>query len=287
MAKKPSPEKPAPSSLLPGFQHLIPSAAAAPLATHIRPLFLPDLVQQIARNKQIDANLRDLAHPAFRKWARDLKQGVLQQLHETQVEQDFNHVLLRGLGYTTQSDVASDQPWTLTPKWNVPGSGEVDTALGKFRLDESGWLSGEPLVMVELKGAKVDLDRKMPTRNITPVQQVWNYLNASESAQWAIVCNYAEIRLYSRQKSSNHVHRVFLTELDDPDKFAEFHAIFHADPGAPGGAASPSRIAPRFQNSGGEREGRARKRRPLAHQAESGRQKFNKSAATSCRYNIE
>ncbi len=118
MAKKPSPEKPAPSSLLPGFQHLIPSAAAAPLPAHIRPLFLPDLVQQIARNKQIDANRREQAHPAFRKWAKDLKQGVLQQLHETQVEQDFNHVLLRGLGYTTQSDVASDQPWTLTPKWN-------------------------------------------------------------------------------------------------------------------------------------------------------------------------
>ncbi len=229
MAKKPSPEKPGPTSLLPGFQHLIPSAAAAPLAAHIRPLFLPDLVQQIARNKQIDANRREQTHPAFRKWARDLNQGVLQQLHETQVEQDFNHVLLRRLGYTTQSDVASDQPWTPTSKWNVPGSGEVDAALGTFRLDESGHLSGEPLVMVELKGAKVDLDRKMPTRNITPVQQVWNYLNASELAQWAIVCTYAEIRLYSRQKSSNHVHRVFLTELDDPDKFAEFYAIFHAD----------------------------------------------------------
>jgi len=25
------------------------------------------------------------------------------------------------------------------------------------------------------------------------------------------------------------VHRVLLTELDDPDKFAEFYAIFHAD----------------------------------------------------------
>jgi len=69
----------------------------------------------------------------------------------------------------------------------------------------------------------------MPTRNITPVQQVWNYLNASESAQWAIVCNCAEIRLYSRQKSSNHVHRVLLTELDDPDRFTEFYAIFHAN----------------------------------------------------------
>ena len=72
------------------------SARGAPLAAHIRPLFLPDLVQQLARNKQIDANRREQAHPAFRKWAKDLKQGVLQQLHETQVEQDFNHVLLRG-----------------------------------------------------------------------------------------------------------------------------------------------------------------------------------------------
>jgi hypothetical protein len=83
MAKKPSPEKPSPSSLLPGFEHLIPSAAAAPLVAHIRPLFLPDLVQQVARNKQIDAHRREQAHPAFRKWAKDLKQGGLQQLYGT------------------------------------------------------------------------------------------------------------------------------------------------------------------------------------------------------------
>ena len=132
MAKKPSPNSPVPSALLPGFQHLIPSTAAAPLAAHIRPLFLPDLVQQIARNKQVNANRREQAHPAFKKWAKDLKQGVLQQLHETQVEQDFNHVLLRALGYTTQSDVASDQPWTLTPKWNVPGSRDGEMGLPTF-----------------------------------------------------------------------------------------------------------------------------------------------------------
>jgi hypothetical protein len=229
MAKKSSPATTAPSSLLPGFQHLIPSVAAAPLSAHVRPLFIPDLVQTLARNKQIDAKKREHAHPAFQKWAKDLKSGVLQQLSETQVEQDFNHVLLRGLGYKTQADVPTGQAWSLTPKWPVPGSGEVDAALGKFRFDESGTLMSEPLVMVELKGARVDLDRKMPTRNITPVQQVWSYLNASESAQWAIVSNYAEIRLYSRQKSSNHLHRILLTELDDADTFAEFYAVFHAE----------------------------------------------------------
>ena len=71
------------------------------MPAHARPLFLPDLVQQAARNKQIDAQKRDRAHLDFAKWARDLKAGVLQQLNETKVEQDFNHVLLRALGYTT------------------------------------------------------------------------------------------------------------------------------------------------------------------------------------------
>ncbi len=50
MAKKPSTEKPGPTSLLPVFQHVIPSAAAATLAAHLRPLFLPDLVLQIVWN---------------------------------------------------------------------------------------------------------------------------------------------------------------------------------------------------------------------------------------------
>jgi hypothetical protein len=189
MAKKNAPATPTAANLMPGFQHLIPSTAASPMPAHVRPLFLPDLVHQAARNKQIDAQKRDRAHVDFSKWARDLKAGVVQQLNETQVEQDFNHVLLRALGYTTQSDVAAGQPWTLTPKWPVPGSVEFDAALGKFRFDETGKLTGEPMVMVELKGARNDFDRKTPTRNITPVQQVWNYLNASDSAQWAVVCN--------------------------------------------------------------------------------------------------
>ncbi len=81
------------------------------------------------------------------------------------------NVLLRGLGYTTQSDVASDQPWTLTPKWNVPGSGEVDAALGKFRLDESGWLSGEPLVMVELRGRRLISTGRCPRGTSPPISR--------------------------------------------------------------------------------------------------------------------
>ena len=82
--------------------------------------------------------------------------------------------------------------------------------------------------MVELKGAKVDLDRKMPTRNITPFSRSGT---ASTPPNRAVghCLQLRRDRLYSRQKSSNHLHRVFLTELDDPESSPSSYAIFHAD----------------------------------------------------------
>ena len=114
LAKKPSPEKPAPSRLLLDFQRLISSAAVAPLPAHIRPLFLPDLVEQSLATIRSTPHRREQAHPAFTKWAKDLNLGVLQQLHETQVEQDFNHVLLRG--WATRPKLRMASPELLRPK---------------------------------------------------------------------------------------------------------------------------------------------------------------------------
>ena len=60
-----------------------------------------------------------------------------------------------------------------------------------------------------------------------------------KSAQWAIVCDYAEIRLYCHQKSSNHVHRVFPTstfreekEARVSQKLAKWHALSFQELGA-------------------------------------------------------
>ena len=61
------------------------------------------------------------------------------------------------------------------------------------------------------------------------MQQLWRYLAASETARWGVVSNYAEIRLYCRAKTSNHLHRVEIRDLGDPVAFAEFFAIFQAN----------------------------------------------------------
>ena len=55
------------------------------------------------------------------------------------------------------------------------GTGRVDLALGYF--DDGG--KNFVIAPFELKGADtINLDAPMPGRNISPVQQAWNYANA-------------------------------------------------------------------------------------------------------------
>ncbi len=116
----------------------------------------------------------------------------------------------------------------MTTQWDVPGGGRVDVALGEFRKGEGNRVEDRVLVMVELKGPGADLDRQGSSTR-SAVQQAWGYLNASPTARWAIVSNAIEIRLYSRDRTSNHVHRVAVEDLEDKQAFAEFFAVFHAD----------------------------------------------------------
>jgi hypothetical protein len=110
---------------------------------------------------QVDAYAarRDEAHARFREWGERLRSGLLHSLTETQVEADFSGQLLVALGYTTAAGVPPGRPWSMTPKWAVPGGGIVDLALGEFHPDEAGRAVGRPIIMVELKGAGTDLDR--------------------------------------------------------------------------------------------------------------------------------
>jgi hypothetical protein len=177
-------------------------APAAPreLPAHGRPLFLPRLIAEAAlKVEQLDPGRRDSAHEVFRKWARDLRAGVIAAQNEVQVEQDFYKGLLGALGYVTSAGVETGRPWSLQTKWHVAGAGTADAALGRFEKDDAGHLAGTPVVLVEVERAGKDLDRREAGSGRSPVQQVWDYLNAAdEPARWAIVSNYDEIRLYSR-----------------------------------------------------------------------------------------
>ena len=220
MAKKKSTRPATPSFFL-------TSPAPVPLPG-VRPLFLPALLVEAAGQvNQYLSNECAHAHDAFKKWIGDIEAGVLDAQTETQVEQDFYKVLLKSLGYTTSGDVTTGQPWTLQTKWSEIGADKADATLGHFQLGETGVLVGHPLVCVELKGATKDLDRK-DAKGRSAVQQAWDYLNSSETAKWAIVSNYREIRLYSRERPNRCLHRVVLTDLKIPDAFERFYAVFHA-----------------------------------------------------------
>ncbi len=217
--------------LLPDLEGVPVAAPLRPLPTSVQELFLPGLVAEAAKNIQQAPyeDRRRLAREVVSHWITRLRSGQLRDLSETQVEQDFTTDLLGALGYTTQGQVLPGQVWTMQPKWSFPGGGQADVALGLFQHESDTGLSGKPIVVVELKGARHDLDRPDPMKKRTPVQQAFDYLTASDTARWALVSNYAEFRLYHRDKGRNHVFRVALESLADPATFDRFFAVLHAD----------------------------------------------------------
>ena len=209
-------------------------AASRWLPTTIKPLFLAKLVHAAALGQHIVGNpevlaRREAAREVYASWAKKLGASTLHKLTESEVEADFTGHLLRALGYLSHADVAADAPYFLSPKWHVPGQGTADVALGAFGFDAEGNRRGSPKVVVELKGAGTDLDKRA-SKGRSPVGQAWDYLTATDGAEWAIVSNFEEIRLYSRRKGSNALHRVFLADLArDADAFDDFFAVFHAE----------------------------------------------------------
>ena len=85
-----------------------------------------------------------------------------------------------------------------------------------------------PTVVVELKGALVDLDRDRSSGR-TAVQQCWDYLNALPGCPWGIVSNFRTIRLYHRQKGTLAYEEFSLQELRNPERFNEFYCLFQRD----------------------------------------------------------
>ena len=150
-------------------------------------------------------------------------------MKETALEGEFlSDVFGAALGYAQLSDNHSQ--WELESQFAVPG-GIADAAIGVFGSAQEA----QPRVLIELKGPTVDLDRRVKGR--TPVQQLWEYLNAVPECPWGILTNYVSFRLYHRNKTQ-YVYELFtLQGLRDPNEFRAFYALFERDgllPVAPG-----------------------------------------------------
>lgn len=94
------------------------------------------------------------------------------------------------------------------------GGGAVDVALGRFNTPGQ---ADEIIAPFELKGPdSFDLDRIMPGRGRSPVQQAWDYAIDAPGSRWVLVSNCLEIRLYGFGRGRNAYERFDLTKLHEP-----------------------------------------------------------------------
>lgn len=153
------------------------------------------------------------------KWADNIKKGNLDS--ETQNDVQFiQRIIVDILGYTG-SDEACE--WTVAKNQPV-GKGNVDVALGFFDNNEK-----KIIAPFELKGAKTrDLDAIMPGRNKSPVQQAWEYAMDAKGAQWVLVSNYREIRLYAVGYGRKDYEFFDLSKMQFKDNYARLILLLSA-----------------------------------------------------------
>jgi hypothetical protein len=105
--------------------------------------------------------------------------------------------------------------------------GVVDVALGRFH-DTEGL--DEIIAPFELKGpTTLDLDAPMPGRGRSPVQQAWDYAIDAPGAQWVLISNCLEIRLYGFGRGRDAYEVFDLTRLDEEEEHARLCLLLSAD----------------------------------------------------------
>ncbi|MFK5914361.1 MAG: phage tail tube assembly chaperone [Woeseiaceae bacterium] len=153
-------------------------------------------------------------------WAEQINNGSLAKQTEVAIHSPFtNQIMVKLLGYTPFGE--SDK-WTISREYGV-AAGAVDLALGNFSADKSTDVVVAPF---ELKGAKTkDLDAIMSGRHKTPIQQAWEYAKDIKGAEWVLVSNYVELRLYAVSETSLVYEKFLFQDLVNPSEYAKFKLL--------------------------------------------------------------
>ena len=161
---------------------------------------------------------------AAQDYARKIKNPKFLKQKETSVRPLFIQEMLQTvLGYR---QIDPEQPYTLAHEEPIR-TGSVDVAIGHFNT-----LDGADQIVApfELKGPDTaDLDRVMPGRGRSPVQQAWDYAIDAPGSRWVLVSNCVEIRLYGFGRGRDAYELFDLTRLDEPEEHARLWLILSAD----------------------------------------------------------
>ncbi len=177
-------------------------------------------------NKVVQKHISHFTHipeddlEVITRWVEQIRNGTLAKQTEVAIHAPFtNQIMVKLLGYTPFGE--SDH-WNISREYGVAG-GAVDLALGDFSSDKC---SDAVVAPFELKGAKTkDLDAIMSGRHKTPVQQAWDYARDIKGAQWVLVSNYIELRLYAVSETSLVYEQFFFADLLDVKEYARFKLL--------------------------------------------------------------
>ncbi len=184
-----------------------------------RPLFLPRLLSKESADTHLMDSAQDQAREVVSRWIRTYERGGLSR-KETSLDAEFLHEIFSdALDYKPSTQGEND--YSLERNFSVPDVGTADGALGLFRAGHSS----APHVVIELKDAEVNLDRDR-FNGRTPVQQLWDYLNALPGCSWGILSNFITIRLYHRNRTPQVYQEFRLLDLKDERRFQEFYYLF-------------------------------------------------------------
>lgn len=162
------------------------------------------------------------AHAIVTRWADLETSGRLQAMREQNLKPSLLAEFFgQALRYAPFSDGAAE--WNLQPEAPVNG-GTADALLGVF----TGTGERSPRVVVEIKGPDAPLDRPAGGGR-TPVQQLWDYLNALPECPWGILTNCVSFRLYHRSRPTRAYEHFTLQALRDLNRFREFYVLFERD----------------------------------------------------------
>lgn len=160
-------------------------------------------------------------------WHDAIKDGSIHQQSEGNLHANFYSSLCEGiLGYNGFTDKDKKTGiWTLANESAVKKTGRVDIGFGKFTDKEKVLIA--PL---ELKSPKTSsLDIPMLGRSLSTVEQAAKYARNSEgNAQWFVVSNCIELRLYKFPYSDSVYQTWLIEELIKPEKYAEFVLLLSA-----------------------------------------------------------
>lgn len=185
------------------------------------PLFVAKTIDEALARRAIAPTDEQIA--AASRYARKVRGATFRKQKETSVRGAFfDDVLKSVLGYRGYDD---DGGYSLAYEYPILGR-SVDAALGRF-----GLAAGEDEVVApfEMKGPSVvDLDRIMPGRGISPVEQAWNYASGVAGARWVLVSNCLEIRLYRFGRGRDAYELFDLGRLDEPDQLRRLLLLLEA-----------------------------------------------------------